>query len=437
MPRRSVGAFKSLLLSLLILAGALLVSRAQDGSAQIKLEDIKILYHGLPLDEARRPIDVARDDLPRLYRDLARKAFEATPAESAVSKAVVASQVLVGLAVPESSPGADTADDDISKFDFISDILIDDSKESPNFPSEYEGYLRILRSLAGLKQFGDIPGVEDSLRGFLDEYQARNRIVYQSCSDPDVPTPPGYASDLWKRERVELQRKHSLTLYGENDYYHPTEIYFYRQQDIEPKGLCALLKRYHIADKVTKAKKLWLVGVICEGDKKTAGESKSCFWEWPSEELTEKQLESDLYSGISTTWPNSNAGIKNELCTSCHTGNNAFIFYKGTELCYNDVFKMGGSGSGSACYGDGDGWSVPIGNALPHGSKTDFGSANKCARCHDLGTITNKVWYCGLLKFVTGRVMPPGADKEGLSWEGPSAGNPYEESVAQLREFCK
>jgi hypothetical protein len=144
MPHRSFGVFKALLLSLLILAGALLVSRAQDGSAQIKLEDIKILYHGLALDEARRPIDVTRDDLPRLYRDLARKAFEATPAESAVSKAVVASQVLVGVAVPESLPGVDTADDDISKFDFISDILIYENKESRNFPSEYEGYLRIL-----------------------------------------------------------------------------------------------------------------------------------------------------------------------------------------------------------------------------------------------------------------------------------------------------
>jgi hypothetical protein len=108
------------------------------------------------------------------------------------------------------------------------------------------------------------------LRGFLDGYHARNRVVYQPCSDPDVPTPPSYANDLWKRERIELQRKHSMTLYegSEMDYYYPTEIYFYRQQNIKPKGFCALLKRYHITDKFSKKRMLLLVGVICEGDKK-------------------------------------------------------------------------------------------------------------------------------------------------------------------------
>jgi hypothetical protein len=435
MQSRPFGVFNALLLSLLILAGAMLASRAKDTTPPIKLEDMKILYHGVVLDGARRAVYVTRDDLPRLYRDLALKALEATPTESAVSKAVMASHMLDGVAAPESMPETDGVNDYVSQVDFISDILIFDNKENPNFPREYEVYLRILRSLAGLKQFGDLPKIEVILRDFLPEYQKRNKVVYEQCTDPSVPIPPDYGSDLWKREHITLKQENSFQLYDVAGFYHPTEIFFYNPGHGGPKGLCALLKRYDIADNVNRLKILKLVGVICEGERNSDNKVRSCFWEWPRNFMTEGDLESE--AGISTTWPNSNGSITNNVCTSCHTGNNAFVFYKGTELCYNDMFHPGGSSIASPCYGKRDQWSAPVGD-LPHGIEIGIGSANKCTGCHDLGASKKiKYWYCEILKFTTGRVMPPNSYKEGLSWDKPSPGHKFEDSVAELRDFCK
>jgi hypothetical protein len=435
-PYQSFKTFSSVCLVLSIFTAAVPTSLAADQAAQVKLDDIKIFYHGVALDDARQPIDIAKDDLPRLYLELARKALEASRPEGAVSQAVRATQLL--NAVPEASPAADRATSLILKLDLVIDALIDENKGNAQFPKDDRRYLGVLRTLYGLTEFKDIPQLEDVLRPFLSDYIARNLVVYKSCSDPDIPVPPNYDSPLWTAERVDLKREDSLSEYPEGngqDFYYPTEIFFYNPGAESPKGLCALLKRYDIADKSSKTKLLKLAGVICE----SYDTGESCFWEGPlldetGKRLTDEKLKTAKYSGVGTVWPNSNGSIKDETCNSCHTGNNAFIFYQGNDLCYNEKFHGGHIDGDSPCFGKRNQWSSPIGYSK--GTKINVGSGNRCMGCHDLAVSTDKPRYCDLLKFVTGRLMPPNQSKKGLSWDGPSPGNDYEESVAQLREFC-
>lgn len=438
MSHQLLKVFNSVCLSLLIATVVVEASIAADQAAQVKLDDIKIFYHGLALDDARRPIDITRDDLPRLYLELARKALEAAPAESAVSKAVRETQVLNGAAAPEILSTADAVDSSVLKLDFVTDVLIDENKENQSFSREFKRSLGMLRSLYGMTDFREIPQLEDALRPYLKDYLTRNAIVYKPCSDPDIPVPPAYNSDLWTKEYLELKREDSFIEHAkgtELDFYYPTEIFFYNPSAQEPRGLCALLKRYNIADNSSKIKILQLAGVICE----SYDTGESCFWEQPLAEdgrkLTDDKLKVDPYSKISSTWPNSNGSIKDEKCNSCHTGNNAFIFYQGSDLCYNERFHGGHIAGDSACFGKRDQWSDPVGYSK--GTKIDVASDNKCMGCHKLAVSDDKVRYCDLLKFVTGRLMPPNGGKAGLSWDGPSPENDYEESVAQLRKFCK
>ncbi|MES0071814.1 hypothetical protein [Mesorhizobium sp. M0058] len=431
--------FNFQLFLLLILAGVVQASRAAENTVQIKLDDIEIFYHGLALDDARRPINITRDDLPRLYLELARRALAANPPESAVSQAVRANQLL--NAVLESSPTTDAVTSSISKLDYLSDILIYENKGSPLFVREYERYLGILRSLAGSNKFKEPPHLESELRPFLDGYLTRNDEGYKSCSDPSVPGPPDYGSALWN-EKMDLDPKDGFLqqLQGKDTFYYPTKILFFNPKAPNPPGLCALLKRYKVTTKSKKVKELQIVAVICESYET----GKSCFWEKPlvndsGKKIEEKDLENPVNFGISSTWPNSNGGIKRDPCTACHIGNNSFIFYQGSDLCYNQKFHPGKSVAGdSPCFGKENQWSAPVGSLLLPGAKMDVGDdQNRCMTCHELAASAYDDWYCRLLKYVTGSHMPPNGAKEGLSWDGPSPGNKYEGSVAEIREFCQ
>ena len=440
-PYRSLKVFGWACLSLLILAVAVAVSMAVSSATQIKLDDIKIFYHGLALDDARRPIDITRDDLPRLYLELARAALEATPPESAVSQAVRTTQALNGVAPAEISNAPDAAASLIAKLDFVTDILVEENNENPRFPRKYKRYLDIVRSLANPMDFKETPQLESALRPYVDSYKERREEEYESCSDPSVPEPPDYGSPLWN-EHLELNPRDGLLqqLKGKDRFYYPSQILFYNQKELEPRGLCSLLKRYKVTNNSAKIKELQIVAVICESYET----GRSCFWEKPlidenGMKIAEEDLKNPVHSGISSTWPNSVRGITHDPCTACHIGNNSFIFYQGSDLCYNEKFHPGQLVAGDlSCYGKRDQWSKPVGSLLLPGAKMDVGDGqNKCMTCHTLAVSAYDDWYCRLLNFATGNLMPPNGSKNGLSWEGPSPHNKYEESVAQIRAQCR
>jgi hypothetical protein len=417
-----------------------------DVSSETRLDDIKIFYHGLALDDSRRPIEITENDLLELYRELSRAVLAASSPEGAALKAVKSTQWFAVATTHTLSPNAEPTTVLISKLDFVVDILVDENQGDPTFLRDYGRHLETLRSIAGSTRLRDMPPLHDPLQPYFDAYKARSAAEYKLCSDASVPIPPDYGSTLWS-ERLKLSSDDSLVQQDvpEGGFFPETEILFYKSTSPTSPGLCALLKRYAVTDISDKQESLQIVAVICESYET----GKSCFWQKnlyvneTGKKLTDEELRNPMHSNINLSWPNSNNGkgsvySTKEDCTSCHTGSNAFIFYQGTDLCYNEKFKSNGTAVNVAdapCFGKRDQWSKPIG--IEATSPIDLGEGqNKCMTCHALAVSQRIDQYCQLLKFVTGRFMPPNKEKIGLSWVNPQPGHDYNESVAQLKKYC-
>jgi hypothetical protein len=412
-------------------------------SSEVKLSEIAIFYHGLALDKDRHALNISEQNLPILYRELANQAVAAAP-ESPFTVALRGAQIL-------QSNSKENGENAVAKFDFIVDTLVTENAGKPEFSGDIYRNLGILRSFVGERNVAEFSWEQaENVQKYIPAYKTRNQLgtaeTYKKCEDPTVPKPPAYGSTDWNEHITLMPNESFLQQLPENTNreYPPTEIAFYRPKS-EPKGLCALLKRYKIRNIKTNDLNIDVVGAICESE--TSG--KSCFWgnqlySANNPDMTDEGT-LEKYSDIQGSWASSASGKTNPECTNCHGGNNAFVFYKGTDLCYNDKFRsIGYVEENLPCFGDEAKahMSNPIGmagyvekfNAPLKGVSND----NKCLSCHDLVHSNSKYYSCEMIGFVTGRFMPPNGSKEGLHWEYTEndPANPYYNSIMELKNFC-
>jgi hypothetical protein len=413
--------------------------------SDIKLDDIHVFYHGLILDRNLRPIELSAPQLQRLYLDVARAAFDASNDTSPFRAAVQSSQVLQTAAVTSKDTEV------IGKMDFITAGFLSEMEASAVTREKLVRQRDALHYLArqtGKHVLPNRNALPDGLRTYFDTYaksmEQPSKQDYKPCVDADVPVPPAYGHPDWSQKHIELDPYIALLqqIPGAGKEFPPSDIYFSKTD----KGLCTLLKRYSARPVGDTKKDLQLMGVICE----SANTNESCAWDnnvygKEGKFISEDDLAKDeSLEQISKVWANSAQGSLSADCETCHAGDNAFIFYKDKNLCFDQKGACYAGNPGKAHTGLSeilglDGVTKDV-RLLP-GSPVE--KTNACLGCHTLaawehsGTYTTEP-ICNLTKFVVEKgLMPPGATKGQLKWENIKVDpDDTQESVNQLWRLC-
>lgn len=428
-----------LLLSLTALTFAL------PGRAQVTLDDLRGSYHGLVFDRDSRLVMVDDSTLAGLYADLADAVARESATPEIFRQALSSASVLARTVAPQ----AGAATPDIGQLDLLLSAALATAGADPAM-NPHRRVLNLLRALGG-DRFPVLALPSDpEVQAALQSFQARTAFTYRECTADGMPTPPDFPLDIEKGDAhwtapvlipSEMSPINNDSVYG---VFPPTRVFFHESEN--PKGLCSLLLRFSSRSKgAAGAAEIALSGVICQ-----SYETKdTCFWE-NSRILNGKRTPFNLLDiagderlrEITATWLNSASlgdGINmSDTCDTCHSGQNAFVFYPDI-LCPDD--------SEGSCYGkksDRD-LTYPIGYGPPVNVKELEIDEQACTHCHELATDDDKYWpdLCLLIKHVIQKdLMPPEIATtppyaKTLYWNAPiPPENPFAKAVIQLRAKC-
>jgi hypothetical protein len=397
-----------------------LLTMPPESVAQVKLDDIDIYYHGAVFDKQGKQIIINNENARSLFGELAGEAQKDNRCESGPAKRVCDFLNRARASDPQSQ---------IDLLDFGIDTLIEENSNDSVYQQRMLNQLKMLRSMTGLARLGEpkLPtGTDDSLKARYKKFAKSRNQDTVNCNFDKVPRPPGFQEFIKSKNHQPVKPVHSLMQHVAPDEYHDTDVYF--QEQTTPSGelgVCALLQRYETAFPLTAPKVPIMVGAICQNEKS----GDACFWQAYFFKLNAKERFKYLEDNddIAGSWPMGREYRDN--CTACHSGNNAFVQYKGNKPCFKDDY----GDTQSQCYRGYKGTTTALG--FEPKSVTKFeDSSSRCTSCHTLET-TNTKEFCKMLTFVTkAKLMPPGSTEEIYWFDPKSKDENINQSIRQIQK---
>jgi hypothetical protein len=396
-----------------------LLTMPPESVAQVKLDDIDIYYHGAVFDKQGKQITINDENARTLFGELAGEAQKDKRCESKPAK-----QVCDFL----NRARASDLQSQIDLLDFGIDALIEENSNDPVYQQRMLKKLKMLRSMSGRTRQGELKfptELDDALAVRYKKFAKSKKSVDVKCDFNKVPRPPGYLEFLNSKMHQKVIPEHSMMQHISPKEFHATDVYFQAKPTSSGKsGVCALLKRYESGVPEAGPKIPLMIAAICQNEE--SGEA--CFWQanLDGQDSTEKTKYLQDHDDIAGTWPMGSGYSDN--CTACHSGNNAFVQYKGNKPCFKENY----GDPESQCYRGYKGTTTALGFELESTTKLENPSST-CTSCHTLET-TNTEEFCKILVFVTkAKLMPPGST-EAIDWFNPQSKEEINQSIRQIQE---
>jgi len=406
-----------------VIGALLMVNRPVASRHKHSIEELAHVYHGVPLDRQRRPIEIT----PVIVLDMLDSVVDLGAAQSEAQGAVAGRETLAAtrdalFRGQSLSPTAEL---------LVRGALAERALElaPPLVRQRYAWKVEYLRIRARDLRFPrlderqtvfgtiELPAwLRDRVRdprwnprgpgggGWPSEPNA----YAGECSAAGVPLPPDWGNAAWQLQGVLPQGRLFLQLGN------PVQVYAYSDSNVS--GACIALPRWSGAS-VT-------LGIICQ----SATTARACFWDnrphAGSPLFTPAQMAAN---SVQQDWVNGgDAGlIGGGKCTNCHRGENVFVIHPGTPLQVGAPFDTSSHGT----------WYQPntsLGWTNP--PATAFATGGGCTGCHQIASTTDPEngSYCAILEQAANGEMPSTASP--ANWTTPAA--PYAAHINALKANC-